>query len=97
MFVNLHNLPAGKSLYTVYVSLDPVDTPRDETFADEVDVVATSGAYWRDVINNGEAHSYHTPASTYIVEMYGQDSRIVGVVDQSAGVIIYDSFVDGNQ
>lgn len=97
MYVNLQNLPAGKSMYTVYVTIDPEGTPRDEMTADEVDVVAPSSASWGTVVNDGEAHPRGGNAGAYIRKLYGLDSRIVGVVNQSAGVIIYDAFQEGDE
>lgn len=95
MWMNLDQLPAGKAMYTVYVSLDPEGTPRDETSADEVDIVAPAGSNWSDVINKGKAHPRGEDAKDFILDMYGPESRVVGVVNQSEGYVVYDAFALG--
>lgn len=86
MWVNLHKLPAGKSMYTLYLTWDPKGTPRDEVCAEEVDVVAPSRASWKQV---------YAAAEEEIRRDYNPDARLLGVVDQSAGSIIYDAFQEG--
>lgn len=101
--MNLHALPAGTSMYTAYVTTDPVGTPRDDMGADEVDIVAPAYSHWAKVINQGKIHdsinddSEPPYASAYITEAYGPDSRVVGVVDQNAGEVIYDAFAAGDE
>lgn len=103
MFVNLHTLPTGKSMYTAYVTTDPEGTPRDEMGADEVDIIAPSGVTWGTVVSMGTIHDSIVDdaeppyADAYIREAYGPDSRVVGVVDQSAGEVIYDAFASGGE
>jgi hypothetical protein len=88
MFMNLDTLPVGKSYYTVYVTLDPKGTPRLEMSADEVDVVAPSSASRDEVVNECAAE---------IVSDYGTDARVVGVVNQSDGYVVYDAFTAGDE
>jgi hypothetical protein len=103
LFMNLDTLPAGKAYYTVYVTTDPEGTARLEMGADEVDVVAARDAGWGDVCNNGQElrdfyeDGNHKPATNWILEMYGPDSRIIGVVNQSDGFVVYDAFVAGDE
>ena len=97
MWMNLDQLPAGKSMFTVYVTLDPKGTPRDEMGADEVDVVAPSSASRDAIINDGAVHPKGENAGAFIREMYGLDSRVVGVVNQSEGYIVYDAFEAGDE
>jgi hypothetical protein len=100
--MNLHALPAGTHMYTAYVTTDPEGTPRDEMGADEIDITAPAGSSWGVVVNDGLIHDTivddaETRANQYIPEAYGPDCRIVGVVDQSAGVVIYDAFAAGDE
>lgn len=106
MFMNLDTLPAGKSLYTVHVTTDPEGTPRAQMGADEVDVVARSSVgfeSWGTVCNDGQelrdfqAEGNHRPATNWILEMYGEDSRVIGVVNQSDGYVVYDAFAAGDE
>lgn len=101
MFMNLHTLPPGKSMYTVYVTTDPEGTDRSAMSADEVDVVAACSASWGDVCNNGQElrdfheDGNHKPATNWILEMYGEDARVIGIVNQSDGYIVFDAFTAG--
>lgn len=97
MWMNLDQLPVGKSMYTVYVTTDPEGTTRDEMEAEEVDVVASSSASWGTVVNDGKVHPEGENAGAYIRESYGLDSRIVGVVNQSDGYVVYDAFAAGRE
>ena len=97
MWMNLDQLPAGKHMYTVYVTLDPEGTPRNEMSADEVDVVAPSRATWGEVVNDGAVHPTGERSVDYLLEMYGAESRVIGVVDQSDGYVVYDAFVAGDE
>lgn len=93
MWMNLDTLPAGKSMYTVYVTTDPEGTPRSKMGADEVDIVASSRATWGEVLSYGTANGVHAP--TFLIDMYGEDHRIVGVVNQSDDYVVFDAFAAG--
>lgn len=88
MWMNLDALPTGKSMYTVHVTCDPEGTDRSKMSAEEVDVVAPSRATWNEVVNQ---------AASELVEMYGPDSRVVGVVNQTDGFVMYDAFKAGDE
>ena len=81
IFTNIDQVPAGKHMYTVYVTTDPRDTPRSQLGADEVDVVAPANAEWGVVVDQ---------VASELVADYGVDSWVVGVVNQSRSVVIYD-------
>lgn len=81
MFMNLDQLPAGQSMYTVYVTNDPAGTPRYDVCAEEVDVVTSSQADAADVVRAGLAE---------IDDLYGPAIRIIGVVNQSTGFVVCD-------
>ena len=84
MFVNLHALPYGQSMYTLFVTIDPEGTASNEMTLDELDVVAPRGASWGTVATQAN-----------LVDEYGLDARVIGVVDQSAGEVIFDAFAAG--
>lgn len=94
MWMNLDTLPAGKSMFTVYVTLDDEGTPRSETSADEVDVVAPRNANWSSVVNEGTVHPSGEAAKDFILELYGPDSRVVGVVNVSEDYVVFDAWHD---
>lgn len=83
MWMNLHTLPTGKSMYTVAVTLDPVDCDPQYASYDEVDVVASSRATVAEVIEAARAEC---------VDMYGPDHRIVGVSNQSDGYVMQENW-----
>lgn len=98
MFMNLDTLPAGTSLFTVYVTTDPEGTNRSEIAADEVDVLAPSSSTWGQVCNDGIVNTLEPGqhyANAYIHDAYGEDARILGVVNQSGGYVVFDAFAEG--
>lgn len=101
MWMNLDQLPAGKSMYTVYVTVDPEGTARSAMSADEVDVVAKRSAEWGEVCSDGFVHDSfggepdERTAGVWIREMCGEDARIIGVVNQSDGYVVFDAFDAG--
>ncbi len=97
MFANLDTLPADKHYFTVYVSTQPEDTPRDECEADELDIIAPAFADWSDVVNKGTAVGYDRPAQELLLEMYGIDMIVVGVVNQSIDYVVFDHWRDSEQ
>lgn len=99
MWMNLDKLPAGTSMYTVYVTDDPEGTARSAMSVEEVDVIGPSHcASWGQlVVNDSKVHPTGENASQYIVASYGEDVRIIGVVNQSRGSVIYDAFAAGDE
>lgn len=97
MWMNLDTLPAGKSMYTVYVTTDEEGTPRSQMCVEEIDVIAPSRSKWGAVVNDGSVHPTGESASAYIIADYGLDSRVVGVVNQSTGTVVYDAFLEGDE
>lgn len=100
MFMNLHALPPGKEYYTVYVSTQDEDVTREDCVADEVDVIAdrvSNTSEWGRVLNDGRVVGEtepNKPATNTIIEMYGEDAMIVGVVSQTEGWIVFDAWRD---
>lgn len=94
MYMNMHLVPDGQSLYTVWVTLQPEGTPREECCAEEVDVIAPAClTSWRDILRAGVTNDpAATNAETYIRDTYEDGARVVGVVNQSTGGVTYDSF-----
>ena len=92
MFVNLDTLPRGKSLFTVYVTLDPAGTPRAECSADEVDVVGPRSASLQRLMEEGRENDGGANVGEYIWQTYGPGARVVGIVNQSDGYVVYDGF-----
>lgn len=82
MFVNLHTLPPGRSLYTVAVTDEPTGTPAADLTYDEVDVVAPARASVASVLAAADLGGY-------------EDCRVVGVVDQSSGYVVAEAW-DGD-
>jgi len=83
MWMNLDTLPVGKSMYTIAVTTAPVDTPTDERYIEEYDLVFNSRASVGTLI-------------TYAVARpdwpYGDDARIVGVANQSDGYVMIENW-----
>lgn len=77
MFMNLHTLPAGQSMYTIYVTHDE---PTVAAECDEVDVVASKMATPQQVVDAARAE----------LDRDYPDAGVIGVVDQSAGQVIFD-------
>jgi hypothetical protein len=82
MFVNLHNLPAGKSMFTIAVTDQPSGTDPNDIAYDEVDVVADHNAQVADVIAAADLSMY-------------DGCRVIGVVNQSEGYVVVETF-DGD-
>jgi hypothetical protein len=100
MFMNIDALPAGTKLYTLYVVSEdvPEGTPRSEMHCDEVDVTcARVNGAWNDAPNYGKVHPTGEHVPTYLMETYGDGVRIVGIVNQSDGFVVYDAFKAGDE
>jgi hypothetical protein len=76
MWVNLDQLPAGKSMYTIAVTDAPLGTPSDDMWYDEVDVVADSRLDAKGVLEQANLEGY-------------EHCRVVGVSDQSSGYVMW--------
>lgn len=94
MYAYFGTLPVGTSLYTVYITADPEGTARSQMTCEEVDVLAPSRASWGTVASEGRING--RPQSR-IVDDYGMDVRIIGVVNQSDGYVAYDAFAAGDE
>lgn len=77
MWMNLHQLPAGQSMFTLAVTNQPVDTPLAAVAFDEVDVVARSDADLLEVIETADLAGY-------------EGWRVIGVINASAGYVVAD-------
>jgi hypothetical protein len=87
MWVNLHSIPVGQSMYTLYLTADPVGTPRDQVCAEEVDVITSSRATVAEVV---EAAREEIDAS------YSSSMRIIGVSNESDAYIMADVLETGD-
>jgi hypothetical protein len=83
MWMNLDQLPAGKSMFTVGVTNAPVDTPEDERYYEEVDVVFNSSASVGTIV-------------TYAMGRpdwpYDENARVIGVSNQSDGYVLQQAW-----
>lgn len=89
MYMNLHTLPADSAMLTLYITTDEEGTPRNETSAEEIDVVLPRRLRGRDAIMNSE------PVKAELRGVFGDewtDTRVVGIVNQSDGFVVYDGF-----
>lgn len=87
MYVNLHDLPVGQSMFTLYICHpgDPLE------LTEEFDVVAPSTApplhYLTSVVID--------TAKDLLLDLYGADVQVRGIVNQSEAYIVFDSRVRG--
>lgn len=79
MFVNLHALPLGQSMYTLAVTDAPVGAPRAELAYDELDVVAPARATVAAILAAADLSAY-------------DHCRVVGIVDQSSGYVLVEDW-----
>lgn len=86
MFVNLHTLPAGQHMYTLFLTTDPEGTPGDDLIVEEVDFVAPSNWSLAGVARKARKDG--------ALDDYAPDARVVAVVDQSTGDVVQD--LDGD-
>ena len=84
--------------YTALVG-DPSgrDQTRPRMSADEVDVIAPRSSGRQGVLENGTEHPDGGNAGEYIWQTYGPTARVVGVVNQSDGFVVYDAFAAGDE
>jgi len=79
VFVNIDQVPTGKSMYTVAVTDQPAGTPELDLHYDEVDVIAPSRATAAEVIAAADLDGY-------------EGQRVIAVVNQSdAYVVVKDT------
>lgn len=81
MFVNLHTLPAGQHMFTLAVTSQPVGTPEDELFVDEIDIVAKRNSTVAELV----AAVSPEEAADY------EGCRVIGVADQSDGYLMFEN------
>lgn len=90
MFINLHNLPPGQSMFTLFIR--PSDEPEVELeWAEEVDLVTSHVA----PDNRHLAALVIEQAREELLSNYGPKTVVIGLVNQSIGQIIFDSRLDG--
>lgn len=82
MFMNLDTIPAGKSMFTVAWTDAPVDTPKDEQWYEEYDLVFKTSA------SSGTIATYATARPDWPYE----GGRIVGVANQSDGYVLREDW-----
>jgi len=87
MFMNIHDLPADKSFYVLYVG--PKGTPFEAL--EEVDVVAPAHAPHPSYLTS----LVILTAKDIMLDSYGPTVEVWGVVNQSCGHIMYDSRLQG--
>lgn len=81
MFINLHALPTGKSMYTLCIAdrAERAECPKDFTY-DEYDVVAPSQATRDEIVAVAVAEW----GGLYDLE---GENELVGLIDQSVGMV----------
>lgn len=75
MFMNIHTHP--EHLFTVAVTAEPVGTPAEHLYYDEVDV-------W-----GSQYEGYEAVLARADLAAYDNSCRIVGVINQSLGEILW--------
>lgn len=94
MYVNLHTLPAGQSMYTLHLTMDPQGTNRSDMSTEEVDIVAPRDLDAAGMMNRAETKQE-------LKDLFGEpewlEARLVGLVDQSEGYVVYDAFQTGDE
>lgn len=86
--VNIDQVPVGQSYYTVYVTWDKPGTARSAMCTEEVDLVMRSTNAWGTVA---------TYVASSMAAGYEPGYRVVGVVNQSDGYVMYDAFKAGDE
>lgn len=83
MWMNIDQVPAGQSMFTIGVTDAPVDTPEDERYYEEYDLVFRSGASVGTIVTYAMAR----PDWPYTGEV-----RVVGVSNQSDGYVMQQNW-----
>lgn len=78
MFANLHELPPGRSLFTLLLTDAPLGTPADQLVTEELDLVAPSRSSVADLV----------AAAGGALADYAEDVRVIGIADQTSGCIV---------
>jgi hypothetical protein len=78
MWMNLHTLPAGQAMYAIAVTDEPLGTPAEHLYYDEIYVTTRAGASVDQVIAAAAADLAAYPGC-----------RIVGVSNQYDGYIMW--------
>lgn len=81
MYMNLHTLPPGEALYTLYVSRP------NETDFDEVEFIGPRHAPGVHCLTSVIVHQ----AKDDLVRAYGRNVEVRAVIDQSSGEIVFAS------
>ena len=91
MFVNLHNLPPGQSMFTLFIR--PSDEPEVELeWAEEVDIVTSNQAPG----DHRLIAQVIEQAKEAILKDYGPKTEVLGLVDQSTGTVLFDYRWEGH-
>jgi hypothetical protein len=94
MYVNLDTLPAGQAMYTLHLTMDEVGTARSAMSTEEIDLVAPRGLSRDELMNREETKQE-------LKDTFGEpewlDTRLVGLVNQSDGYVVYDAFKAGDE
>lgn len=76
MFMNLDQVPAGHAMYTLAVAVDS-----EGDGYDEIDLVAPARC---SAVQVAEA------AEEQVVRDYPSDARVIGIINQSAGRVMFE-------
>lgn len=77
MHMNIDAVPAGTSLFDLAVTSQPVGTPKDDLFYDEVEVYAPRNATVSEIVRIAD------------LEALGYEGcRVIGVSNQSDGYVV---------
>lgn len=82
MFTNLHKLPAGQHMYTIYLA-NKAERAADPIFfgVEEVDVTASAHATMKQIV---------TAADAELQDLYDMDAmEVIAVGDQSLGTFVW--------
>ena len=91
MFVNLHTLPPGQSMFTLFIRHSD-DPPEAIEWAEEVDIVAP------DYASNDHlliAKVIEAAKEATLAE-YGPTTEVLGLVNQSTGEVLFDYRWEGH-
>lgn len=80
MWMNLDQVPTGKAMYTIAITDDPADTPKDDIGYDEVDFVASTHLTAREVVRRADEAG--------ALEGY-EGQRVIGVSNQSDAYVMW--------
>lgn len=81
VFVNLHEVPPGCHMYTLYVTNCAISCRVEWRTADEIDVVASTNLSPLEIVEKVD-----------LKEQGYEDCRVIGLVDQSIGEILLENW-----